>query len=248
MKKFRHINMNAKITVVGSSSGGNGYLLQCNDESLIIECGMPAKEMVKLLGLDIKSVRGCLVTHQHLDHVGLLKQYLRYFPFNVYSCPSVAEENSKVNALKQKMRYTIGGFKVIPLSVPHGDCECYAYHITLPDGQTLLFATDLEDFPYSIKGINHLFIECNYSEDLIVDRLCDGKDVRSLFDTHMELSKCIDVIKRLQSPEMRSVVLLHLSDANSDEKQFKQCVWNECGIRCDCADAGKVYELIKDDF
>ncbi len=56
--------MNAKLTVVGSSSHGNGYLLQCGEESLILECGMSAKAVFNLLDWRIENVRGCLVTHR----------------------------------------------------------------------------------------------------------------------------------------------------------------------------------------
>lgn len=239
--------MGAKLTVVGSSSHGNGYLLQCGDDSLIIECGMPKKEVFKHIDWRIENILAAIVTHAHSDHAKYIRKYKKY-GIPIYSNKNVREKYPCVHMLEPKKRYSIGRFTVIPLSVPHGDCECYAYHITLPDGQTLLFTTDLSDFPYSIQDINHLFIECNYSNELIVDRLCEGYDIRSSFDTHMELNTCISIIKRLQSSELNKVVLLHLSDANSDESLFRKRAWQECGIECECADSGKVYELIKDDF
>lgn len=55
--------MGVKLHIVSSSSRGNGYLLEANGEQLIIECGVPAKEIFKLLNWRIGSVRGCLTSH-----------------------------------------------------------------------------------------------------------------------------------------------------------------------------------------
>lgn len=52
-----------RLIVAGSSSAGNGYLLKAGDESLIIECGIPAREVFKLLDWRIDGVRGCLTSH-----------------------------------------------------------------------------------------------------------------------------------------------------------------------------------------
>lgn len=55
--------MRATLHTVSSGSSGNGYLLDVNGEQLIIECGVPAKDIFKLLGWRIESVRGCLTSH-----------------------------------------------------------------------------------------------------------------------------------------------------------------------------------------
>lgn len=144
-------------------------------------------------------------------------------------------------------RYTVGAFKVMPLKVPHGDCECYAYYLELPDGQKGIFATDCECFPYSIKGLNFILIEANNSQELIIDRLCDGHDARSSFNSHMELNETISVINRLKNPELNQVVLLHLSDENSDERMFKKQVFTETGIRPLIAESS-LNVLIDSDF
>ena len=39
-----------QLVTLGSGSSGNGYILQNDDEALIIECGMPLKDAVEALG------------------------------------------------------------------------------------------------------------------------------------------------------------------------------------------------------
>lgn len=166
----------------------------------------------------------------------------------VYSNADVASDFDSVKELEPMKKYHFGGFTVIPLRVPHGDCPNFAYHITLPDRQSLLFATDLTEFPYSIKGLHQIFLECNYSEEIRVNAVLNGADVRSSSQTHMELNTCIDAINRLKSPELSSVILLHLSDGLSDAEGFKKRIFNECGVNAEVAEKNIVISLAKADF
>lgn len=145
-------------------------------------------------------------------------------------------------------KYHVGGFTVIGLEVPHGDCPNFAYHITLPDGQTLLFATDLERFVYNIKGINHICIEANFSDDIRIDAMLNGAELRAQSRNHMEIGETIATINRLKSSELVNVVLLHLSDNLSDAEGFKKRIFAECGVHAEVAEKNKVFSLTKADF
>ena len=145
-------------------------------------------------------------------------------------------------------RYRIGNFQVLPLEVPHGDCPNFAYHLTLPDGKTLLFATDLTDFPYNIPNCNYILIECNWSEDLLIDRIVNNEEARSSAQTHLELKQCIVLLNRLKSSFLNKVMLLHLSSGNSNEKAFVEEIKHLCGIDCvNVADKGKEF-ILENDF
>ena len=160
----------------------------------------------------------------------------------------MANKHKGIFTLEQMKRYTIYGWKILPLIIPHGDCLNYAYHITMPDGQTLLFATDLEDFPYNIPNCNYILIECNWSEDLLIDRIINNEEARSSAQTHLELKQCIALLNRLKSSFLNKVILLHLSSGNSDEKAFVEEIKHLCGIdSVDVADKGKVF-LLQNDF
>lgn len=137
---------------------------------------------------------------------------------------------------------------MIPLRVVHGDCPNFAYHITLPDGQTLLFATDLEALPYNLKDCNHICIEANFSNDIRIDAMLNGAELRAQSRNHMEIGETIRTINRLKSPELSSVILLHLSDQLSDAEGFKRRIFNECGVRAEVAEKNKVFDLRKEDF
>ena len=50
---------------MGSSSSGNGYALISDDEILLIECGVSAKEMLRAIDYQTGKVAGCLISHKH---------------------------------------------------------------------------------------------------------------------------------------------------------------------------------------
>lgn len=229
--------MNATLTCLSSNSSGNGYSLDANGEQLIIECGVPFKECAEKLNYEIGSVVGVICSHRHSDHFKYAKQYRKH-GLCVYS-PSNLTPNRK---------YRFGEFSVIPLQVPHGDCVCFAYVIVLPDGQKCLFATDLTEFPYSIKGLHQIFLECNYSEEIRVNAVLNGADVHSSSQTHMELNTCIDTINRLKSPQLQQVILLHLSLSLSDSEAFKRAIRKQCRVNVEVASKNTEFILCKDDF
>lgn len=58
--------MSMKLTILGSSSSGNGYILESNDgEKLIIEAGVKIMKYKEALNFDINCIRACVVSHAH---------------------------------------------------------------------------------------------------------------------------------------------------------------------------------------
>ena len=53
----------AKLNVISSGSSGNAYILDCDNEQLIIELGVSWKEILKGLNYKIDSVVGALCSH-----------------------------------------------------------------------------------------------------------------------------------------------------------------------------------------
>ena len=58
----------AKLKVVNSGSSGNAYILECDNETLLIELGVSFQEIIDKLYYNIPKVSGAIVSHKHLDH------------------------------------------------------------------------------------------------------------------------------------------------------------------------------------
>lgn len=54
----------AKLITLGSSSSGNCYILECDNEQLIIELGVSWKEILKGLDYNTSWIVGALCSHR----------------------------------------------------------------------------------------------------------------------------------------------------------------------------------------
>lgn len=217
-----------KLKVLGSSSQGNCYIFECQGESLIIELGLPWKEILKGLDYNLTKVQACLVSHCHLDHSKSIPNAIKN-GLSVYSCKDVQSIHSDVKVLQRGLKTQIGAFLVQPIPMQH-NVECIGFLIITPDKQKILFATDTNSIPYRFKNLNHILVEGNYSDELIIDNMCDDKYSRSASENHMEINDTIDFVKNNYSSSLMNVVLLHLSSGNADEKQFVEKVKHELGM------------------
>src|SRR4029078_7926429 len=69
-----------KISVLGSGSTGNAVLLVANGTRVLVDAGMSARELARrmaLLGEDPNSLDGILITHEHGDHCGGLRVFIK---------------------------------------------------------------------------------------------------------------------------------------------------------------------------
>lgn len=218
--------MGMELRVLGSSSSGNCYILDNGNEALIIEAGIRFIDVKKALGFNIRKVVGCLITHQHNDHAKYAKAMVDC-GFHVLALPEVIEskelKGSRVKAIKVGSGYLLGGFRVIPFPAFH-DVPCVGYFIKHPDCGSIMFLTDSCQSGYTFSGLNHILIECNYSDTKLIESINAGRVLPTqrnrLMVSHMELESCKQALKENDLSNVANIVLLHLSSNNSDEHLF----------------------------
>ena len=54
-----------ELKVLGSGSSGNCYILENDNEALIIEAGLPFMEVKKALNFNVMKIKAVLVSHTH---------------------------------------------------------------------------------------------------------------------------------------------------------------------------------------
>lgn len=165
----------------------------------------------------------------------------------VFSNQDVAEKFQGVKAIQPKKKYKIGSFYVTPLDVEH-NVPNFAYIIEHEEIGKLVFATDLTHFPYKIKDANHFLIESNYGDEIVINHLCDNEVIRSMSENHMEINETINAIRNNISSDLNNIILCHLSDGQSDEKLFKQLIFDEFGIIPYVAERGLEVTINKEEF
>lgn len=216
-----------KLKVIGSSSAGNGYILENDREALLIEAGCRFSEVKKALNFNIRKVVGCVVSHEHKDHARYVEE-VKAVGIPVLGSESITP--SKV--IEPKHGYRLGSFRIIPLPVEH-DVPCFAFLVQHDDMGKLLFVTDTMNFNYRIEGLSHILIEANYSDKRLEDNIESGLLPESLREriirSHMEIGTTIDVLKSLDLSAVWNIVLIHLSEGNGDAEGFIQRILNETG-------------------
>ena len=215
-----------ELKVLGSSSSGNCYILDNGNEALILEAGIRFIDVKKALGSNLRKVAGCLITHQHNDHAKYIKAMVES-GFYTLALPEVwaAKQvtGSRCIDVKPGRGYKLGRFKVMPFSACH-DVPCVGYLIEHPDCGRLFFLTDSCMCEYRFVGLNNVLVECNYSDKKLIEAIRDGRTLPSqrerLMTSHFELHSCESFLAANDLSQVSNVVLLHLSDNNSDEPFF----------------------------
>lgn len=237
------------LKVLGSSSQGNCYILENKNEALIIEAGVRFIEVKKALGFDIRKVSGCLITHQHNDHAKYIKAMVESgFPTlaleEVWTAKGVT--GSRAYCIERGKGYRFGRFKVLPFDAFH-DVPCVGYLIDHPETGRIMFLTDSCMCEYVFPGLNQVMIECNYSDAKLVEAINAGRTLPSqrerLMTSHMELNTCKGFLCANDLTNVANIVLLHLSDNNSDEKNFVSEIERQTGKVVYAAHTGLEIEL-----
>ena len=239
-----------KVKILGSTSEGNCYLFQSGEETLIVECGVRFADIKKGLGFDLSKVVGCFVTHLHRDHSRSLPDVLK-FGIKTFAHKSVFESfeistRAFCNEIEPMKGYKVGNFKILTLPAFH-DVPCMSFVIDHPDMGKTLFATDTMMLQHKVKGLRHIFIECNYCDEILDKNIEEGVVLSSmrarLLQTHMELKTTVKTLKANDLSDVNEVVLLHLSNHNSDGYHFQEEVKKATGKEVVIARAGVEIEL-----
>lgn len=232
-----------KLKCIATGSTGNCYTLTSDSgETLILDCGIPIKEIKKGLDWNVKDVVGVLCTHKHLDHSKSVEDF-EAMGIQILA-PYLGDSCKPIN---------MGEFTVKPFDLTtidgnwtHTDangepCPIYGFLITHKEMGKMLYITDCEVVKWKFKGINHILLGVNYDKDLI-DR--DTGKANHVFRGHLSIDTACDFVKANYSDSLQNVIMCHLSSENSDRDSFIEKMKKVAyGANVDVAVAGKSWDL-----
>lgn len=233
----------AKIKVVGSSSAGNGYVIDTGDAILLLECGVKARSLLRAASYRINKIAGCLISHIHGDHCSCAKD-IAQAGIDIYSNDETIAalhlpRMTKTNTFDSIGKWVnVGEFKVMPFECKH-DVKNFGYIIKHHSFGTILFGTDTYAYPVLFKGVDHYLIEANYSDELLSASSIDQKQKERLLTSHMSLNYCIRYLQDCDAGNRaKTITLIHLSDRHSNADEFQAAVQRATGVPTYIADAG----------
>lgn len=168
----------AKVCPLFSGSSGNSTYISCSEGGVLVDAGVSAKALSEALlwhEIDVGSIRGIFVTHEHGDHVRGIRVFASRHHIPVYATRGTAQALEESGCLQGQVEiHTVdpdrpasaAGMEVRPFPTYHDCRESVGYVVTLPDGRRVAVCTDLgrvsTEVQQAIRGCELVMLESNH--------------------------------------------------------------------------------------
>jgi phosphoribosyl 1,2-cyclic phosphodiesterase len=232
-----------KLKCIATGSTGNCYTLTSNSgETIILDCGIPIKEIKKGLNWNVKDVVGAICTHRHQDHSKSVAD-IRNMGIRVF--------NPALDIFLDVVYFDDFTIRPFDLTTVDGrwthtnadgtTCPIFGFLITHKEMGRMLYITDCEVVKWKFKDINHILLGVNYDKDLVDT---DNPKANHVFRGHLSIDTACDFVKANDSDSLQNVIMCHLSNENADKDSFIAKMKNAVnGANVDVAVAGKSWDL-----
>jgi phosphoribosyl 1,2-cyclic phosphodiesterase len=223
-----------RLAVLGSGSSGNSAVVEIGGVRLLVDAGLSAKQLTdraKGLGIDLKSIDGILLTHEHGDHIRGLRVLLKQAPVPVYATAATAHvvrETGIANAtwkiFEAGQTFRIGEVEIEAFAIQHDAVDPVGFvmaHATYRLGLLSDAGFVTRGMVERLRGVHGLFVEANYDDALLeadTKRPWSTKQRISSRHGHLSNAQAAELVAELAHPGLRRVVLGHLSrDCNTPD-------------------------------
>lgn len=223
-----------RIEVIASGSTGNCYWVSDGQTHLLLDCGIRRPVIAtEMHTRGLPGIDAVLVTHEHQDHSKAVKPFLG-LGYDVYMGKGTSEALGLLygqdRTVQAGVQRAIGTWLVSPFAIEHDAAEPLGFRLfSGATHEALLYATDTQYVaPRHGDGCAVLMLEANYDLDRIRENVAAGeidaaRKHRALWQ-HQSIDTVLKFLRETDRGRLQAVYLLHLSDANSDEDEFKRRV------------------------
>ena len=225
-----------EIKTLASGSTGNAYRITDGETPLLVECGIPIKQIKKGLAFGLSKIRGCLCSHAHQDHAKAIKDVMKA-GINCYTSRGTANSlrlsGHRLKIIEAEKQFRVGTWAIKPFPTMHDAPEPLGF--LMASGQEkLLFVTDSALVEPLFRGLTHIMIECNYCADILDENTRKGVIARSMKDrllfTHFSLGNVLKFLEANDLSKVFEIHLLHISVRNGNPEKMKNAVAALTGI------------------
>jgi phosphoribosyl 1,2-cyclic phosphodiesterase len=235
-----------QLKIISSGSVGNAYILENENSALLIECGVKLEEIKQAIDYDVFKIKGAIVSHAHLDHSKSMAQVSQLGIPLFSSTPTFKKmkisSELRYGVLKNGQQKQINEFKISAFDASH-DIDTLGFIIEA-GAEKVFFLTDSYKLIWNLRSwqFTCVMIEANYCEELIKSKSESFINRRRL-KSHMSIQTAILTLGNMDLSKCKNIVLLHLSDGLSNEKEFKEKVEMLFGIPVTIATKNQVLNL-----
>ncbi len=228
-----------EIKILGSGSKGNCYWVSDGRSSVLLDAGLPFREIQRGIDFKVADLDGCLITHEHGDHAKAVKDLQKagvdcWMSTGTAKAISVYENSHRTRVTVHGGMFGVGSFAVMSIGTKHDSAEPLGFYLLSTYTQErLLYMTDTCYIPNRFDGMTHIMIEVNYCQDTLDENVKSGRidpGLRNrIVQSHMSLQTALGFFKANDLSQVKEIILLHLSDSNSQAEKILREVQKATG-------------------
>lgn len=225
-----------RLISIGSSSSGNSTLIFNDTAAIILDSGVPVKQILEKTGR--QTFDAVLISHEHSDHVKTAGALGRKTKAPLYiSKHAVAKLNAKgndefkgctVHDITDTSVIQIGNMTIKGFSTKHDAAHALGFVFEDPTTK-FCYLTDTGSISKAmfeaIKDCDSYFIECDYDEDLMrayPDYSQDLKDRITSNFGHLSTQQALELVAELGVDQKRKFVIGHLSPRTNNPDKVRE--------------------------
>lgn len=220
-----------RIHVLSSGSKANCFVLESDEEMILIDQGLSFKEFCKRaqgLGIEISKIKAILLTHEHSDHACGVAYTAHKLDIPVYSTEKTilkinnCKYDIKCKCIDKYILFGIGTFGCVPFEIMHDAVDPVGFMISMTSGQKLCFATDTGKVTNRmmsyISQSDHIILEANHDHSMLYTNRKYPAElkarIRGAFG-HLSNDQSLEIIDRLGGHCPKTIIFSHLSEENN---------------------------------
>lgn len=219
----------------GSGSSGNCSYLGNEHFGILIDAGVDPTKIYKELernSIDIKTIGGIILTHDHGDHVSYAYTIVRRNQhMRIYCTPATLNGMLRRHNISRRVKdyhqpifqefpFHLSDFVITPFKVSHDGSDNVGFFISAGEHKFVV-ATDMgiitDRADYYMRQANYLMIESNYDLTMLQNgSYPEYLKARILGERgHMNNEATAAYLKKIFTPSLQYVFLCHLSHDNN---------------------------------
>jgi len=225
---------NARMQVISLQSGSNGNCIyvEAGGVRLLFDAGLSGiqvQERLAMLGRDVRTVQGLVISHDHRDHSQAMGIYQRKFGVPVHVTPATlqaAQANCRLGELSDVRHFEagatlrFGNLAVETIPTPHDGIDGVAFIVD--DGRHRLgILTDLGhvfgDLRAAVSTLDAVLLESNYDPQMLAEGPYPEFLRRRIRGPggHLSNVEAAELLLAAATCRMKWACLAHLSEDNN---------------------------------
>jgi len=215
-----------KVWMLGSGSSGNAILVECDGSRLLFDCGFGTRTLagrLKAINVPPESIEGCLITHEHHDHIRGAGAAAKRWGWGIYATRGTAKARELLDAPVQLfaagMTLDFPRMRVMTTRTPHDADESVGFVVeSLSTGARAGIFTDVGHVTRGIaracESLDILVLESNHDDDMLAHGPYPRFLQRRIASRvgHLSNNEASDFARRTVKRGLNHIVLAHLSE------------------------------------